>query len=157
MAKDYVDARAHVGVDHQYISLDEARDHLTPGCTVVLQIPGHWNGNDIALARWPIGHTFRFEKAHHLTFEAAKAIGNTPEEAVIWPLSYLEAKARRLVHKRDVNIKEALRGTGIEIAKPRKQRKPCDRPLNCHGCGRFISWDGRFLNDCLNCGANNCP
>jgi hypothetical protein len=29
--KDYVDARAHLGVDHQYISLDEARDQLTPG------------------------------------------------------------------------------------------------------------------------------
>jgi len=134
--KDYVDARAHLGVDHQYISLDEARDQLSPGCTVVLQIPGHWNGNDIALARWPIAHTFRFEKAHHLN---------------------LEAKARRLVHKRDANIKEALRGTGIEMAVPRKQRNPWERPLNCHGCGRFISWDGRFLNDCQNCGANNCP
>ena len=155
--KEYVDARAHLGVDHQYISLDEAREQLSPGCTVVLQIPGHWNENDIALARWPIGHTFRFEKAHHLTLEAAEAIGNTPEEAVIWPLSYLGAKARRLVHKRDVNIKEALQGTGIELVVPRKQRKPWERPLNCHGCGRFISWDGRFLNDCQNCGANNCP
>ncbi|MEG0969359.1 MAG: hypothetical protein RSG92_28775, partial [Pseudomonas sp.] len=139
------------------ICLDEARDQLTLGCTVVLQIPGQWNGNDITLARRPIGHTYRFEKAHHLTLEAAEAIGNTSEEAVIWPLSYLEAKARRLVHKRDVNIKEALRGTGIEMTKPRKQRKAWVRPLNCHGCGRFISWDGRFLNDCQNCGANNCP
>lgn len=155
--KDYVDARAHLGIDHQYISLNEASDQLSPGCTIVLQIPGHWNGNDIALARWPIGHTFRFEKAHHLTLEAAEAIGNTPEEAVIWPLSYLKAKARRLVHKRDVNIKEALRGTGIAMAVPRKQRKPWPRPLNCYGCGRFISRDGRFLNDCQNCGTNNCP
>ncbi|MEJ5863536.1 hypothetical protein [Pseudomonas farsensis] len=155
--KDYVDARAHLGVDHQYINLDEASDRLRPGCIVALQIPGHWNGNDIAFARWPIGHTYRFEKAHHLTLEAADAIGNTPEEALIWPLSYLEAKARRLVHQRDVSIEEALQGTGIEVVKLRKQLKPWERPPNCQGCGRFISWDGRFLNNCKNCGGNNCP
>ncbi|WP_225932818.1 hypothetical protein [Pseudomonas oryzicola] len=56
-----------------------------------------------------------------------------------------------------MNIKEALQGTGIELVKPRKQRKAWKRPLNCHGCGRFISWDGRFLNNCRNCGASNCP
>lgn len=155
--KGYVDARGHLGVDHQYISLDEGRSQLTPGCTVVLQIPGRWNGNDIALARRPIGHTYRLEKAHHLTLETAEAICNTPEEALIWPLAYLEAKARRLVHKRDVSTKEALHGTGIKLAKPRKQRKTWERPLNCHSCGRFISWDGRLFNGCQDSGANNCP
>lgn len=30
---------------------------------------------------------------------------------MIWPLAYLEAKARSQVRKRDVNIKEVLRGT----------------------------------------------
>lgn len=43
------------------------------------------------------------------------------------------------------------------IAKPQKQRKAWERPLNCRVCGRFISWDGRLINDCQNCGANNCP
>ena len=152
--KDYVDARAHLGVDHQYISLDEASGQLSPGCTVVLQIPGHWNGNDIALARWPIGHTFRFEKAHHLTFEAAEAIGNTPEEAVIWPLSYLEAKARRLVHKRDVNIKEALQGTGIVLAKPGRRRVPASIQ-NCGGCGRFVP--SPSYEDCRHCDHDKRP
>jgi hypothetical protein len=152
--KDYVDARAHLGVDHQYISLDEARGHLTPGCTVVLQIPGHWNGNDIALARWPIGHTFRFEKAHHLTLEAAEAIGNTSEEAVIWPLAYLDAKARRLVHKRDVNIKEALQGTGIVLAKPGRRRVPASIQ-NCGGCGRFVP--SPSYEDCRHCDHDNRP
>lgn len=152
--KDYLDARAHLGVDHQYIRLDEASAHLTPGCTVVLQIPGHWNGNDIALARWPIGHTFLFEKAHHLTFEAAEAIGNTPEEAVIWPLSYLEAKARRLVHKRNVNINEALQGTGIVLAKPKRRRAPASIQ-NCGGCGRFVP--SPCYEDCRHCDHDNRP
>lgn len=152
--KDYVDARAHLGVDHQYISLEEARDQLTQGCSVVLQIPGRWNGNDIALARWPIGHTFRFEKAHHLTLEAAEAIGNTSEEAVIWPLAYLEAKARRLVHKRDVNIKEALQGTGIVLAKPGQRRVPASIQ-NCGGCGRFVP--SPSYEDCRHCDHDNRP
>ncbi|HDS1772028.1 hypothetical protein NPS33_05765 [Pseudomonas putida] len=152
--KDYVDSRAHLGVDHQYVSLDEARDHLTPGCTVVLQIPGHWNGNDITLARWPIGHTFLFDKAHHLTLEDAEAIGNTPEEAVIWPLSYLEAKARRLVNKRNVNINEALQGTGIVLAKPKRRRAPASIQ-NCVGCGRFVP--SPCYEDCRHCGHDNRP
>ncbi|MFJ4387846.1 hypothetical protein ACIP02_26430 [Pseudomonas sp. NPDC089408] len=151
--KDYVDARAHLGVDHQYISLEEARDQLSPGCAVVLQIPGHWNGNDIALARWPIGHTFRFDKAHQLTLEAAEAIGNTPEEAVIWPVAYLEAKARRLVHKRDVDIKEALTGTGIVLAKV-KRRAPASIQ-NCGGCGRFVP--SPSYEDCRHCDHDNRP
>ncbi|KPA95395.1 hypothetical protein [Pseudomonas asplenii] len=147
-------ARAHLGVDHQYISLDEARNQLVPGCAIVLQIPDHWNGNDIALARWPIGHTYRFERAHHLTLEVAEAIGNTPEEAVIWPLAYLEAKSRRLVHKRDVNIKEALQGTGIELVKPRGRRTPTSIQ-NCGGCGRFVP--SPSYEDCRHCDHDNRP
>lgn len=61
----------------QYTSLEDAREQFAPGSTVVLQMPGCWNGNNIALARWPICHTYRFQKTHHPTLEAAEAIGNT--------------------------------------------------------------------------------
>lgn len=150
--KDYIDARTHLGVDHQYISQQDASLKLLPGCMCVLQVPNKWNGNDILFARMPIGETDRFERAHRLTLEDARYIGD--DDLVIWPVEYLLMHARRVVHRQDVDLKEALRGTGIKLPKPRRPRAMM---FNCHGCGRFISDRQRFQHDCLNCGADNRP
>ena len=74
--------------------------------------------------------------------------------AVVWPKPYIDAHSRRLVERDDVSIKEALRGTGIKLPKPKKSRPMM---FNCDGCGRFISDAQRFEHNCLNCGADNRP
>ncbi len=57
--KSYIDERAHLGVDHQYISEADSAAQPTEGCQCVLQIQQQWNGNDILFAKWPIGGTDR--------------------------------------------------------------------------------------------------
>lgn len=150
--KDYIDARSHLGVDCQLLSLDDAAAHFEPGCICLIQVPGKWNGNDIFFARWPIGSTDHLERAHRMTLEAAKAIGD--DELIIWPLDYIESKARRLIHLQAVDLKQALRGTGIKFIKPKNPRNPL---INCHGCGRFITEIQIYQEDCRNCGADNMP
>ncbi len=150
--KSYIDERAHVGVDHQYISKTDSAAQPTEGCQCVLQIQQQWNGNDIFFAKWPIGGTDRLERADRLTLEAATAIGD--DELIIWPLDYIVTRARRLVHRQDVDLKQALRGTGITPPKPRRIRK---QVFNCQGCGRFIAVSECYLSDCQNCGADNHP
>ncbi|MDC3735453.1 hypothetical protein KDL27_06625 [Pseudomonas syringae pv. syringae] len=150
--KAYIDERAHLGVDHQYVRKTDAAAQPTEGCQCVLQVQQQWNGNDIFFARWPCGGTDRLERAHRLPLEAAAAIGD--DELNIWPLDYIVARARRLVHRQDVNLIQALRGNGITPPKPRRIRK---QVFNCQGCGRFIPVSECYLADCQNCGAYNSP
>ncbi|WP_423812542.1 hypothetical protein [Pseudomonas viridiflava] len=150
--KTYIDERAHLGVDHQYVSKTEAAAKPTEGCQCVLQIQKQWNGNDIFFAKWPFGGTDRLERAHRLTLEAANAIGD--DDLTIWPLDYIVARARRLVHRQDVDLKQALLGTGIKLSKPVKSRSRASLQ-NCSGCGRFVS--SPSYDDCRNCGADNRP
>ncbi|KPY58719.1 Uncharacterized protein ALO46_04125 [Pseudomonas syringae pv. solidagae] len=51
--KAYIDERAHLGVDHQYISKTDVKAQPTEGCQCVLQIKNQWNGNDIFLLGGP--------------------------------------------------------------------------------------------------------
>ncbi|AKF46362.1 hypothetical protein ACQJ22_01215 [Pseudomonas fragariae (ex Marin et al. 2024)] len=115
MAEAYIDERAHLGVDHQYLSKTDAAAQPTEGCQCVLQIQQQWSGNDIFYTRWPCGSTDRLERARWLTLEAANSIGD--DELTIWPQDYIVARARRLVHRQDVDLKQALRGTGIKAPK----------------------------------------
>ncbi|WP_339416198.1 MULTISPECIES: hypothetical protein [unclassified Pseudomonas] len=61
-----------------------------------------------------------------------------------WPKAYIDAQARRLVERDDVNIKDALRGTGIKLAKP---KGPKMMVFNCNGYRRFISGAQRYRED----------
>lgn len=152
--KAYIDARSHLGVDHQYLRLEDAADQLVSGCLCVLQIVGEWNGNDIVFARRVIGHTADFSQAGQMSKEQAEAIGYDPSDITLWPAAYVEQKTRQVVCRERLIIEEALRGTGITLPKPKKPRMMM---FNCQGCGRFISDDQRFRHDCLNCGADNRP
>ncbi|MFK3794779.1 hypothetical protein [Pseudomonas sp. NPDC088444] len=152
--KTYIDARSHIGVDHQYLRLEDAAEQLVSGCPCVLQVVGEWNGNDMVFARKVIGRTADFSQAAQVSKEQAEALGNDPAEITLWPAAYVEQKTRRVVRRDRLAIKEALRGTGIKLAKP---KKPREMMFNCHGCGRFISDRQRFHHDCLNCGADNRP
>lgn len=154
--KAYVDARARVGVDCQYVTLSEALDQYPGAAEFYIQKPRAWNGNNL-IWMTPDGSfsSDLLQAAVVRDTETIQMIGKLGNSgAVVWPKPYIDKFARRLVERDDVNIKEALRGTGIKLAKPKKPRMMM---FNCHGCGRFISDRQRYQTDCLNCGANNCP
>ncbi|MCE6982186.1 hypothetical protein EI534_33535, partial [Pseudomonas frederiksbergensis] len=54
-----------------------------------------------------------------------------------WSADCIETIRRRLVHRHDVDLKQALRGTGIKLAKPKRSRMRTSIQ-NCGGCGRFV-------------------
>lgn len=154
--KAYVDAKARVGVDCQNVDIDEALEQYPDAPEFYLQKPKAWNGNNLI---W-LGHVVNLSSDLKLAIkvpaaDVAKVAGRLGHHgAVAWPCAYIDAHSRRLVERDDVNIKEALRGTGITLA---KEKKPRMMMFNCHGCGRFISDYQRFQHDCRNCGADNRP
>lgn len=154
--KAYIDARARVGVDCQYVTLSEALYHHTDATEFYIQKPQCWNGNNLI---WLCDDgTFTSDVAKAVVVPMAHAVtwvGRLGQSgAVVWPKPYIDKLSRRLVERDDVDIKEALRGTGIKLDKPKKPRQ---QMFNCVGCGRFITDIQRYQNDCRNCGANNCP
>ena len=156
--KEYIDARAHHGVDHQLMDEAASGALLAPGCRVYVHVPGDWNGNDVY---WVGSHNGRItehlDNAVIMTLEEARdrfvdEIGEGRRK--IWSADYIDTICRRLAHRQNVDIEKALRGTGI---KPPKPRRPREQVFNCHGCGRFVSDRQRFQHDCPNCGADNRP
>jgi hypothetical protein len=147
--KAYIDQRAHLGVDHQYVRAEEAAPMLVEGCQCVVQVKGEWNGNDLIWARWPIGTSPKFEQAHRISLEHAKRLS---ENEIIWPLAYIETKTRRLVHQGKLSLAEALSGSGIK----RFKRKRTRYTYRCEPCGRFLT-ESQNYGACPNCGACNAP
>jgi rRNA maturation endonuclease Nob1 len=154
--RDYIDARARVGVDCQYVTLSEALDRHPNAVEFYIQKPQAWNGNNLIWLCEDGVFTSDLSKAVRVArADTVNWIGKLGQTGgVVWPCAYIDERSRRLVERDDVSIKEALRGTGIKLAKP---KKPREMMFNCHGCGRFISDRQRFQNDCLNCGADNRP
>lgn len=158
--KDYIDARTHWGVDHQVMEQDASDALLEPGCRVYVHVPGDWNGNDVYWVGTGGYPACRLDQAKPFVLEYARAeFANHLAQGTrkLWSADYIETIRRRLVHRQDVDIKEALRGTGIKLPKPERQRRPRELIFNCVGCGRFISDSQRFRHGCLNCGASNTP
>lgn len=154
--KAYVDARARVGVDCQYVELSEALEQYPDAAEFYIQKPQCWNGNNLI---WLSSDgSFTSNLINAVVIERQDAIATLSRMgqsgAVVWPKPYIDAHSRRLVERDDVNIKEALRGTGIKLAKPQKPRMMM---FNCDGCGRFISDAQRYREDCRNCGTSNTP
>ena len=154
--KAYVDARARVGVDCQNVTLSEALDQHPDAAEFYIQKPQRWNGNNLiwlcegGIFTSDLSKAVVVRRAHTVTW-----IGKLGQSgAVVWPKPYIDAHSRRLVERDDVSIKEALRGTGIKLPKPKKSRPMM---FNCEGCGRFINDAQRFEHNCLNCGADNRP
>ncbi|WP_116865694.1 hypothetical protein [Pseudomonas syringae] len=154
--KEYVDARTRIGVDCQLVTLAEALLEHPDAGHFYIQKPQSWNGNNLIWMREDGGFTSDLSKAVRVPRgDTITWIGKSGHSgAVVWPCAYIDAHSRRLVERDDVSIKEALRGTGIKLVKPKKPRA---RLYNCVGCGRFMSEKHIYQSDCRNCGADNLP
>jgi antitoxin component of MazEF toxin-antitoxin module len=154
--KAYVDARARVGVDCQYVKLAESLDQYSSATEFYIQKPQCWNGNNLIWMTPDGSFSSDLLKAAVVRdTETIRMIGRFGNSgAVIWPKAYIDAHARRLVERDDVNLKKALSGTGVVLIKPKRPRMMM---FNCDGCGRFISDAQRYREDCRNCGTSNTP
>jgi hypothetical protein len=145
---DYIDERSFLAVDCQHMK-PEMREGLTPDSRVYVHASGDWNGNDVY---WlgSEGRTLDLKRAKALTLAEAQATFGHCPEFLFWPAGFIEGIARMVVHRQSVNIKDALRGTGIKLTKPEKPKK---QRYRCEPCGRFIKQED-FYSGCPNCGAH---
>jgi hypothetical protein len=153
----YIDSSAEVSVDHQYLSQEEAAPLLVSGCMCVIQIGKQWNGNDILFSGWGSVTTYNYDAAWKTSLAQAEDVVRDTDGAprIIWPLSYINTKARKVCPIINVHP-QAIAKAGIKLAKLPKQKRMRD-VYNCGGCGRFISGNGRYFSDCHHCGADNRP
>ncbi|MGU2444400.1 hypothetical protein ACTXHA_28705 [Burkholderia cenocepacia] len=100
------------------------------------------------------GYTTDLRKARLFNQEEAQAYHIARATDIPWPKAYIDAKTRPAVDMQYINRNVALRGSGIKLIDPQKNRRYTDR---CHGCGRFIDSVLRYSLDCPNCGVDNRP
>lgn len=154
--KDYIDARARIGVDCQYVEIREALDQHPDAAEFYMQKPKAWNGNNLIWLKADGSFTSDLSKAVRVArAHTINMIGRCGQTGgIAWPCAYIDTHSRRLVERDDVDVKEALRGTGIVLP---KQQKPRMMMFNCAGCGRFVSDQQRFEHNCRHCGQDNRP
>jgi DNA-directed RNA polymerase subunit RPC12/RpoP len=119
-----------------------------------LQDSRSYVGNDVLWWAKGDGYTTDLSKARLFTKEDAQRHHNARETDIPWPKYYIDAKTRPAVDMQYIRRDEALRGTGILLAKPRRPRA---YTFNCSRCGRFLRDADRYSLACPNCGADNRP
>ena len=142
-----------LSVDCQYICSLECREYLKTEKGCVIQVTGDWNGNDIYFVS-DSGETNDLNKARVYSSlgEAASTIVGYAKRA-IWPLEYLETKARRTIQRENINVRKMITGPGIKYKKPRAARPTMGKTRgNCPGCGK-ITWgyDPHVEHCCQEC------
>ena len=120
-----------------------------------LQDSRSYVGNDILFwAKDGKGYTTDLSNAHIYTKEEAVEQHKSRETDIPWPKDYIDTRTRPAADMQYVEITEALKGTGIKLIKPQKQRKISYR---CYGCGVFMTEESHYSAPCKKCGCDNRP
>lgn len=150
----YLMDRHTLAVDCQNVELDKVDARLDGTEPVYLYVDGAWNGNDLVWLTMDGKHSDDLTEAAEHDGSVAQSVGSSGGAGVrAIPKAMAEGLARKVVASGKVKHKEALRGTGIMLAKPTKYRAQRDR---CDHCGVFIS-DAQRFQDCPKCGGSNAP
>lgn len=144
----HLDARAHRGVDHQHVDVDEAARAATGETRFYAAYPGEFNGNDLIFVSATGDRTADLRRAAVYGADDVPAL--SARGLRLLPAGYIDERSRLLVSQKDVSIATALRGTGIKLS---KRRRPARDRFNCASCGRFVTAAG-WYGSCPNCG--NC-
>lgn len=145
----YVNRWADVGVDCQYLRTAEAEQaDVAPGYYAAA--PGDWDGNDL-LWRSSLDNGYTANLKHARIFSTSETIGG----CVIWPVSYIDSKSRRVVRARLLDHPHALAEVSLKLKKIKPQKFRRQR-YRCEPCGRFIT-EYQNYTECPNCGAENRP
>lgn len=111
-------------------------------------------GNDVLWwAKEGKGYTTNLNEAHVFTKDAAVRQHECRETDIPWPKAYIDAKTLPAVDMQDIDRKEALRGTGIKLLKPQRQKRT---PYRCGHCGVFMRQEQQY-QPCPHCGGDNRP
>lgn len=145
----YANRWADIGVDHQYICRIEA-EKADNAAGYYAAASGDWDGNDL-LWRSSLDDGYTANLRHARVFSAAEAIGGR----VIWPVSYVDSKSRRVVRAVLLDHASALSEVGLKLKKIKPQKVRRHR-YRCEPCGRFIT-EYQNYTECPNCGAENRP
>lgn len=146
-----VDSMAIRSVDMQVIDADKdvilqsVDNILNTANKYVVQIDGHWNGNDIYFkcdgGEGCADQTYDFDKAKQYDFVDAFNIQRDNYSAVMWSIPYLETKARRTFQSHNINTRKMVTGPGIKYKKPPKPRPTTGKTrYNCNACGKMM-WE----------------
>lgn len=146
----YLMNRHTLAIDCQYVKQDEIDSQMDGTEPVYLYVYRAWNGNDLIWLANDGRHTDNLVDAK--TFEGG-GVSAPPSGFVAIPKAIADKLARKVVASGTVNHKEALRGTGIMLAKPPKYRAIRAR---CYHCGVFLS-DAQRFDDCPKCSGSNAP
>lgn len=150
----YLEALAEWSVDCQYVEPEEVSRELLDATRAHLYASNAWNGNDLVFLTGDGGLTNDLRKAEPFLVTIAVAMAANPVNKVsVIPHLLAVRLARRVIPNGKVKHREALRGTGVILAKPPKYRAPRDR---CGHCGVFIS-DAQRFQDCPKCKGSNAP
>lgn len=104
-------------------------------------------GNCMMFWREGGGYTSNVTKAEVFTKEDAVRQNQCRDSDIPWPKSYIDARLSQTVDVQHVSEEEALELSGIELNKPKKEKRKPDR---CDGCGKFI-YRGSYglCGDCM--------
>lgn len=145
----YVNRWTDVGVDHQYLNRSEAElADVTAGYYAAA--PREWDGNDL-LWRSSLDSGYTANLKHARIYSAAEVVAGY----VLWPVSYINSKSRRVVRAALLDHHSALAEAGLKLKKI-KPRKVSRHRYRCEPCGRFIT-EYQNYSQCPNCGAENRP
>lgn len=151
---EYFNGRVELAVDCQHLKPEAVDAGIQVTARGYLYADRAWNGNDLYWLTNDGQVTSDFGLAHAFPIGIAKNMAAARHHNVnLAPAELVESLARKVVPSGKVKHKEAMRGTGIILTKPRKIMFTRDR---CDHCGVFIS-DAQRFQDCPKCGGSNAP
>lgn len=148
---EYLAKHSRPVVDMQYLNVIAARAYAKgPRTRYYVELEDRqFVGNDIVMvAEDRVSTTTNVNKAARLTkddFEPSRHH---------WPVAYLATVSREAVDCNLVDIKVALKGTGITLTAVKPLRK---EKYRCHGCGVFMTESDYYCSPCRRCDTDNRP
>lgn len=151
--KCYVECHVTRSVDHQVVCFDEVysggRHDIPPSTPCYIHVSGRWDGNDLYWLTVDCKESTNLDLARVYTYEQAREKVDRSTH-IIWPVSYIDAKARGVISNAMVSLNDALKLSGITL----KESKNCNFTPRCQNCGKFITMSERY-GSCYKCGADN--
>ena len=141
LLKEAVDKAAVLHVDCQHLDKDLAIQHIDGPDEFVIQIDGHWSGNDILFVSED-GHSYDYSKAKAGSWrDSQKTTYDLGRSCTVWPKAFLDTIARRTLEVADINKRAMCSSAGVKLRRPKRQRPTTGKTRkNCGDCGKIV-WD----------------
>lgn len=149
MRLDYLEARREKMVDCQNLKPEERPDTVEKLLTYPAEtlfyavVPRQWDGNAVYFVAREGSPSTDVDKARLYTREDAKVLLEAQVHH-LWPQTLIDSFAYWRIPEPWVNRRQALKDTGIQLVKPRRQRQF----YKCGSCGKFCSAEAYYTQTC---------